>query len=155
MTTHHRPTRSDQPIFTPHPARPIVLAHPGGPVRRPVYDITTSSTAPPTRAELRQEIRAHRRARLRTTGPRWRTRLWPWLRAGGWLIAIAALIGLVWVGTLAVLALIAVITTALAWISEHRVVIGAAVVLVLAVVLLLFTGGGARCPGLHCGGCRD
>jgi hypothetical protein len=39
--------------------------------------------------------------------------------------------------------------------AEHRVVIGVAVVLVVAVVLLLCTGGGPRCPGLHCGGCRD
>jgi hypothetical protein len=62
MTTHHRPTRSDQPIFTPRPARPIVLAHRNGPARRRVYDITTT----PTRAELRTEIRAHRRTQALT-----------------------------------------------------------------------------------------
>lgn len=79
------------------------------------------------------------------TRSRWE-RVRPWLLGFGWLLAVAAVAGAVWLIVLGVLAL-------MAWVQAHLVgiVAGAALLVLLGLVLL---GGAATCEGLHCGGCR-
>jgi len=66
------------------------------------------------------------------------------------LVVLAAVTALVWLLVAAVLALIATVTAVAAWVSGHVV----ALAVVLGVVLVLSCSAGAKCAGLHCGGCR-
>ena len=50
---------------------------------------------------------------------------------------------------LAVMAVIALVTTVIAWIGSHLFLIGAVII-----GLLFFGGSTAACTGLHCGGCK-
>lgn len=79
------------------------------------------------------------------TRSRWQ-RVRPWLIGLGWLLAVAAVAGAVWLIVLGVLALIA-------WVHAHIVgiVAGGCLLVLLGVVC---AGGAATCEGLHCGGCR-
>lgn len=80
---------------------------------------------------------------------------WPSVRA--WLITLAVLLavaaagGLVWLAVIAVQAVIAALTAAIAWIVAHWLLIALAV---LGLLVLLAGAGGGGCAGLHCGGCR-
>jgi small-conductance mechanosensitive channel len=74
----------------------------------------------------------------------------PWLLGAAAVAGLVVVAGVVWLLVLAVLAVIALVQTVVAWVSAHLLVIG----LVLAGLVLLACMGGARCVGLHCGGCR-
>ena len=87
-------------------------------------------------------------ADLREPVPTWRRV--PWLRLLAWLLALAALGGAVWLIVLAVSALIALVTAAVAWVSTHLALI---VISAVGLVVLLVSVG-SRCAGMHCGGCR-
>jgi hypothetical protein len=99
------------------------------------------------------ELGGHRvqvTADLREASPGPARRVWR-LAAGMFALAMAA--GLVWLLVIAVTALIgavsAAVAAALAWLSAHLSL------LVLGGLLLLLLGSaGARCVGVHCGGCR-
>lgn len=80
----------------------------------------------------------------------WRDRVRLALLLLGWLVALAAAAGLVWLTVAAVLSLIATVTAAIAWVQTHWLLC----LLLVAGLLLLCGSGGASCTGLHCGGCR-
>jgi hypothetical protein len=75
----------------------------------------------------------------------------PWVTAA-YAVGAAATAGLVVLVVMAVAALVSAvvgaITAALAWVTANL-----ALILAVGVALLLMTGG-AKCAGLHCGGCR-
>ena len=78
--------------------------------------------------------------------PRW---WWPsWWQVAGGVAALAVVAALVRVVVLVVV----LIEMAIVWVVAYWVpiVVGLAVL----VLVLLVLGGGARCAGLHCGGCR-
>jgi hypothetical protein len=99
--------------------------------------------------EVMAEIRDPQQAAAAPqSGGRWR----PWLVAGGWLLGLVVVAGVVWLAVLAVLALIAAISAAVAWVGAHLaaiVAIGGALLLVA-----LLCAGRSSCTGMHCGGCR-
>ena len=79
-----------------------------------------------------------------------RRRLRRWLIGAVVLIALAAITALVWLLVAAVLALVATVAAVVTWVAAHVVVIA----VVLSVLLMLSCSAGAKCAGLHCGGCR-
>jgi hypothetical protein len=72
----------------------------------------------------------------------WRDYLLP---VAGGLVALVVGGLLVWLVVLGVAALVGAVAAVASWISTFWP---------LALVGLLFLGGGATCAGLHCGGCR-
>ncbi len=97
------------------------------------------------------ELPGHRvrvTADLRELVPTWRRV--PWLRLLAWLVALAAVGGAVWLIVLAVSAVIALVTAAVAWVSTHLTLI----ILCAVGLVALLVPVGSRCAGLHCGGCR-
>lgn len=88
------------------------------------------------------------RAGIAADSRRGRVSSWcrPVLLAGAGLVAAAVVAAAVWLIVLVVAAVVAGVVAAVAWIATYWPV------LVVAAVLLL--GGGAKCAGLHCGGCR-
>ncbi len=66
------------------------------------------------------------------------------------VMALAAAAALVWLTIAAVLSVIALVTTVLAWIGTHLPLIGFCGL----VPLLVWGSAAARCEGSHCGGCR-
>lgn len=74
---------------------------------------------------------------------RWSRRRWvaPLLLGG---VLVGCVVGVV-------LVVVAVLSAVVAWVAAHWAgIVGVAALLALLAVF----GGGGRCPGLHCGGCR-
>jgi hypothetical protein len=95
--------------------------------------------------------------RLRSDHPsRWR-QVCPWLvgavKVTGVLLGLAAVAGLLWVIGLAAVALVALVSTAVAWVHAHLLGIGVVATIAVIGVLSVFTGGGDSCTGAHCRGC--
>ncbi len=81
--------------------------------------------------------------------PPWR-RLRRGLIGAAVLVSLAAITALVWLLVAAVLALVAMVSAIVTWVAAHVV----AIAVVLGAVLVLSCSVGAKCAGLHCGGCR-
>lgn len=77
-------------------------------------------------------------------------RLRRWLIGTAVLVAFAAITALVWLLVAAVLALVAMVSAVVTWVVAHVVVIA----VVLGALVVLSCSVGAKCAGLHCGGCR-
>ncbi|OLM08321.1 hypothetical protein [Pseudonocardia sp. Ae505_Ps2] len=130
-----RPVQSDPPALRPvRELRPVVAS---SPARRPVTALVKRTP---------QEV-GRRRRRLRV----------PWdivARA----LAVLLAVGLTGLAVWAVVALVtaivaeiaAVVAAVVAWVHQYR---GAIILLGIIAVICLFSGG-AKCTGMHCGGCR-
>ncbi len=70
------------------------------------------------------------------------------------LVALGASAALLWVVARAVLAVIAAVTAAVAWIQSHLLVIGIVAGALIVLLLVLGSKGSRSCRGIHCGGCR-
>lgn len=89
---------------------------------------------------------------------------WRWQRTRRWLIglgkalvvlaACAAVAGLLWLIGWAAMALVGLVSVAVAWVHVHLLEIGIVVVIAVIGLISVFTsGGGDRCAGAHCRGC--
>lgn len=111
------------------------------PARGRVYEATNVRVLPSPPTQLTTRSRDHR--------TRWE-RIRPWLTGTAIALAIGAVAGLVWFIVLAIMVLIALVITVITWITTHL-----ALIAVIGISLLLLgTGGAARCKGMHCPGCR-
>lgn len=72
----------------------------------------------------------------------------PWLITGGVVLAGAGVVASVVVLILTINTIVALATTAGSWFATYWPAI------VITLVILLLMGGGAKCAGLHCGGCK-
>jgi hypothetical protein len=90
-------------------------------------------------------------------GSRWQ-RVRPWLIGLGKalvvLAVLAAVAGLLWVIGSALVALITLVVAALAWVQAHLVAIGIGIGAVVIGLIVASSGGGHRCVGVRCRGCR-
>lgn len=156
MRTTHTTPRRRRPGTALAPLRPVTTLRPGQsnpPALRPVGELRPVVTSSPTRRPLTAILKrtpqavGRRRRRLRV----------PWdivARA----LAVLLVVGLTGLAVWAVVALVTAIVAEIAalvaavgaWIYQYR---GGIILVGIILVICLFSRG-AKCAGMHCGGCR-
>jgi hypothetical protein len=115
-----------------------------------LVEVTEATVLPGGRVQLVAALRTR-------GGSRWQ-QVRPWLigvaKVVLVLVVLAAVAGVLWVITSAVLALMALVAAAVAWVHAHLLSIGLAVVAAVIGLAAASSGGGHRCVGAHCRGCR-